>query len=769
MSKLISSIFIFTFLFTNQIFSQWKDSHLKNSESNIVFNEKYFVTESSIQNSNNIISNRTAQDWRNAIDSVWGPGLSTTEKLRIFDSFWNKIDSSFACFNNITDNWLSLKQIHRPEVAAGVSRGRFAAIMSILSLALKEVHTKAQDNGVLFQNWNDPVFYIGGWGLNRFGAGITPLPDSSLLVYKVVPNHPLGLQPGDIILGYDGIKWNTLAHQMLSYQLPVRGLWGSSPSSFAHSLLLSAGVNYHLFETIDIKKAGTDEIISLPTNLMLGFNTNISLDEQMDIPGIPKPDYTSGEYVTYGILSGTNIGYIYCVQWSGNASAHFYNAVNSLKNTNGLILDFRTNFGGNMFLSDSALKILFASEIPTIDWARRTSPSNHTAMTSNNVWSSYTIKGTPPGYNKPVAMLVGPGAVSSGDQVALRIKYHPRVRIFGKPTNSAFNSPVTLNLHQDWFTRYSPSESYELKSPTAYLTHREFPIDVNVWLTREGVIQGRDDVVESAKNWINIFYGNSSVIFTDNAETGITKWVTNQGWGTIKSNATSPVNSFTDSPKGNYKNNADNTFTMKNPVNTSSFEAVVLSFKHLYKTQSFKDYCYVEVSSNNGSTWQEVSAFSGVISSMYEMKIDISKAANRSSSVKIRFRLKSDGSTNNDGWFIDDIAITGYTGNTSSPLSVDPNEIAGNYELYQNFPNPFNPETNISFSIPVKSNVEIKVYDIMGREIITLANSIYSQGIHSVRFDGTGLSSGIYFYKMNMINIESGEKFSDMKKMILVK
>ena len=61
----------------------------------------------------------------------------------------------------------------------------------------------------------------GYWDNSHFGAGLTPLADSSLLVYKVVENHPLGLQPGDIVLGYDGIPWKNLYKQLLELQLPV--------------------------------------------------------------------------------------------------------------------------------------------------------------------------------------------------------------------------------------------------------------------------------------------------------------------------------------------------------------------------------------------------------------------------------------------------------------------------------------------------------------------------------------------------------------------
>jgi len=88
------------------------------------------------------------------------------------------------------------------------------------------------------------------------------------------------------------------------------------------------------------------------------------------------------------------------------------------------------------------------------------------------------------------------------------------------------------------------------------------------------------------------------------------------------------------------------------------------------------------------------------------------------------------------------------------------------YSLSQNYPNPFNPSTTISYVIPLNDNfVSLKVFDLLGREIETLVSEEKSVGEHSVRFDGSHLSSGMYLYQ---INIGHGQ-FVQTKKMILVK
>lgn len=101
---------------------------------------------------------------------------------------------------------------------------------------------------------------------------------------------------------------------------------------------------------------------------------------------------------------------------------------------------------------------------------------------------------------------------------------------------------------------------------------------------------------------------------------------------------------------------------------------------------------------------------------------------------------------------------------TSYPTSVrNPNQVVSEYELFQNYPNPFNPYTIIKFSIPKNAFVNIKIYDMLGREVMTLVNRYYPEGIYSAGFDATYLTSGVYYYKL------STENYSEVKKMILIK
>lgn len=89
--------------------------------------------------------------------------------------------------------------------------------------------------------------------------------------------------------------------------------------------------------------------------------------------------------------------------------------------------------------------------------------------------------------------------------------------------------------------------------------------------------------------------------------------------------------------------------------------------------------------------------------------------------------------------------------------------IPSNYALAQNYPNPFNPWTTIQYSIPISQFVTLKVYDLLGREVITLVQSVKHVGSHLVEFNAGSLSSGIYFYRITAGN------FVETKKLVVVK
>jgi hypothetical protein len=93
------------------------------------------------------------------------------------------------------------------------------------------------------------------------------------------------------------------------------------------------------------------------------------------------------------------------------------------------------------------------------------------------------------------------------------------------------------------------------------------------------------------------------------------------------------------------------------------------------------------------------------------------------------------------------------------------------FALEQNYPNPFNPTTVISYQLPVASEVSLKVYDVLGREVMTLVNGRQEAGAYNFNFNASNLSSGVYFYRLqaSATNGASSSNFVSTKKMMLVK
>ncbi|OYV85093.1 MAG: hypothetical protein B7Z63_05985 [Ignavibacteriae bacterium 37-53-5] len=98
-----------------------------------------------------------------------------------------------------------------------------------------------------------------------------------------------------------------------------------------------------------------------------------------------------------------------------------------------------------------------------------------------------------------------------------------------------------------------------------------------------------------------------------------------------------------------------------------------------------------------------------------------------------------------------------------TPVRESPVQIPATFSLAQNYPNPFNPTTAISYQLSAVSQVTLKVYDVLGREVATLVNEVQQMGTHEVRFDGSRMPSGVYFYRL-----EAG-RFTETKKLILMK
>ncbi|MBS4035331.1 MAG: T9SS type A sorting domain-containing protein [Ignavibacterium sp.] len=175
----------------------------------------------------------------------------------------------------------------------------------------------------------------------------------------------------------------------------------------------------------------------------------------------------------------------------------------------------------------------------------------------------------------------------------------------------------------------------------------------------------------------------------------------------------------------------------------------------------------------NGSTLSGSHPLPGII-------IDIYKA-NRFELSASAYEWLGSTTTNANGTFsflISDPSVQAVSVTATNPLSgstsgfaryslvtsVENDELVpAEFSLEQNYPNPFNPSTSIKYQVSSISQVTLKVYDVLGNEFATLVNEEKPAGVYEVEFDASKLSSGVYFYKLNV------GSFNEIKKMVLTK
>jgi hypothetical protein len=118
----------------------------------------------------------------------------------------------------------------------------------------------------------------------------------------------------------------------------------------------------------------------------------------------------------------------------------------------------------------------------------------------------------------------------------------------------------------------------------------------------------------------------------------------------------------------------------------------------------------------------------------------------------------------------DSITVNGtYSGSgtlCNAPVAVENEDDLGTpkeFSLTQNFPNPFNPSTTIRYGLPNRSHVTLSVFNTLGQSVSTLVNGEQEAGYHEVKFDGSGLSSGVYFYRIGTGSFVQTRKFLLLK------
>lgn len=243
-------------------------------------------------------------------------------------------------------------------------------------------------------------------------------------------------------------------------------------------------------------------------------------------------------------------------------------------------------------------------------------------------------------------------------------------------TLSSDNPEITINTNSMNIGNIQPRTILNVNQSFSF-TIGNLPPESNVKLfvtTYSGATQLRTDT-------LRIIIGTPTLLLSDTTNVitnlwNITATPTTPIWGTTTSSFVSAPNSYTDSPVGNYANNATVTMTIKDPINLSSYNNPKLKFFTRFDIENNYDYGQVRISTNNGISWAPLQGqytnpgtgsfqpngqplYDGLQTTWVEENISLS--GYNSNQTRLRFELRTDGSVQKDGWYLDDISIYVFT------------------------------------------------------------------------------------------------------------
>ena len=223
-----------------------------------------------------------------------------------------------------------------------------------------------------------------------------------------------------------------------------------------------------------------------------------------------------------------------------------------------------------------------------------------------------------------------------------------------------------------------------------------------------------------------------------------------------------------DSPNGLYSPNAYNACYLIEPINLTHFTKAYIKFKSGELLMP-GDYGYVQVKRGDSPNWTNILTVSSWNNQeMFERYINLNSYLNEEE-LYFRLLMTSDLSDESQGWYVDDINLVLNQDmppnvNTDSNINNIPNKLT----LNPSYPNPFNPNTKISFDLPKSSKVKLQIGDINGRGIANLLSNSLDSGTYNVNWNGTSdsgvnMSSGIYFIILNVDGSILTQKLSSIR------
>lgn len=315
-------------------------------------------------------------------------------------------------------------------------------------------------------------------------------------------------------------------------------------------------------------------------------------------------------------------------------------------------------------------------------------------------------------------------------------------------------NPISANIISAGSTNSHNGLSYGQEVNGSILINLDPNINIGDAISFELVVNnGTYDRSET----ITKTFGSPIVLLDELGNNTSTYWSTSS-WGATTEDFVSASSSITDSPNTNYSNNANAIITLSNEIDLSGALAANLSFQAKWDIENNFDYVQLEVSTNNGSSWipqcglytndgvanqsgaNNEPVYDGFQSDWVQENIDLSDYLGES--ILIRFRLVSDSSVREDGFYFDDLQINVLEDN----LGVD-DFIQRQFMIY---PNPVNDQLFVKSQI---QNYDVSIYSIQGQLIHYLSNQS-----GNIQVDYSGFASGIY-----LMTITAEDRTSTLK------
>ena len=270
--------------------------------------------------------------------------------------------------------------------------------------------------------------------------------------------------------------------------------------------------------------------------------------------------------------------------------------------------------------------------------------------------------------------------------------------------------------------------------------------------------------LSAGENICDLTLQEEYVVFSEDWSSDFSEWTVSGDWF-IDTDEESGMTFVKDNPNEFYADESEAVLATSHYYNLGSGSELSLIVNHKYHTEHGEDFCLVEISTNGGSSWNTLSEVSGVEDWHY-CYYDLSGYEN--TIAWFRFRLVTDQSCVDPGWWIGDIKLVSATA-----VSEEENEITAVTRLQQSYPNPFYisgaraANSRIDFSLAESGNLELSVYNIKGQKVATIADEYFESGDHSLTWNGktnSGIAtSGVYFYVLQTEYVNLHQKMLIIK------